>query len=133
MFFAVLHTITKKEDIILESAALLREWETAPDSWSDPSSDMSDIEKSKILHLLSQLHESDQFKIEENQRKIEETQGQMAEVLKNTRETTRLLNESLSQSAALQKQIAEMMRKIDEKDKVISDLRKKIQRYKQNN
>ena len=74
------------------------------------------------------------------QRKIEETQGRMAEVLKNTRETTRLLNESLSQSralqiqtAALQKQIAEMMRKIDEKDKVIYDLRKKVQRYKQNN
>ena len=100
---------------------------------SHPYSDMSDIEKSKILHLLSQLHESDQFKIEENQRKIEETQGRMAEVLKNTRETTRLLNESLSQSAALQKQIAEMMRKKDEKDKLISDLRKKIQRYKQNN
>ena len=93
---------------------------------SDPCSYMSDIEKSKLLYLLSQLHESDQ-------RKIEETQGRMAEVLKNTRETTRLLNESLSQSAALQKQIAEMMRKIDEKDKLISDLRKKIQRYKQNN
>ena len=64
------------------------------------------------LHLLSQLHESDQ-------QKLEETQGQIAEVLKNSRETTRLLNESLSQIAALQKQLAEMMRKIDEKDKVI--------------
>ena len=37
------------KDIILESAALLREWETAPDSWSDPYSDMSDIEKSKPI------------------------------------------------------------------------------------
>ena len=114
------------KDIILESAALLREWETAPDSWSDPYSDMSDIEKSKLLYLLSQLHESDQ-------RKLEETQGQMAEVLKNSRETTRLLNESLSQIAALQKQLAEMMRKIDQKDKVISDLRKEIQWYRENN
>ena len=70
------------KDIILESAALLREWETAPDSWSDPYSDMSDIEKSKLLYLLSQFHESDQRKLEENQRKLEETQGQMAEVLK---------------------------------------------------
>ena len=112
-----------KKDIILESAALLREWETAPDSWSDPYSDMSDIEKSKLLYLLSQLHESDQ-------RKLEETQGQMAEVLKNSRETTRLLNESLSQIAALQKQLAEMMRKLDQKDKIISDLREELQLYK---
>ena len=78
------------------------------------------------LHLLSQLHESDQ-------RKLEETQGQMAEVLKNSCETTRLLNESLSQIAALQKQLAEIMRKIDQKDKVISDLRKKILSYKNHN
>ena len=78
------------------------------------------------LHLLSQLHESDQ-------RKLEETQGQMVEVLKNSRETTRLLNESLSQTAALQKQLAEMMRKIDQKDKVISDLREELQLYKNHN
>ena len=71
------------------------------------------------LYLLSQLHESDQRKLEENQRKLEETQGQMAEVLKNSRETTRLLNESLSQTAALQKQLAEMMRKIDQKDNIL--------------
>ena len=73
---------------------------------------------------MSQLHEYDKQKFEENL-------SQKAEVLKNSRETICLLNESFSQITLLQKQFADLVRRKDQKDKIISDFRKKIQKSKE--
>lgn len=42
----------KENEKILESAQSLERWENTPTSWEDPYSDMSDIEKSKLIQLL---------------------------------------------------------------------------------
>ena len=115
----------EEKDKILESAALLRAWETAPDSWSDPYFDMSDIEKSKLLYMLSLRHDEDQKRHEEDCKRMDE-------LLASNRESVRLLNQSICETKSLQLQISDLLKKLEEKDSHIDNLTAELQLYKKN-
>lgn len=104
---------------ILESARLLERWENTPAPWEDPYSDMSDIEKSKlILYLMEQREE--QRKREESQQK------QIAELMRNSQQTTEKLDKYIQQISALMNQICELTRLLKQKDQEISDLKSRL-------
>jgi len=102
----------KENEKILELARILERWENTPTPYTDPYSDMSDIEKSKLILLL--MEQRDYL------RKLQEEMRQREE--KSSRERDALLQ----RIAELMEQICKLTKLIEERDRKISNLQSRL-------
>lgn len=103
---------SKENEKILASAWNLERWENTPTPYTDPYSDMSDIEKSKLIQLLieqrddlKRLLEETREREEKSSRKIEALLQRITELMDQICELTRLLNESKRENAKLKSRL----------------------------
>lgn len=103
---------SKENEKILASAWNLERWENTPTPYTDPYSDMSDIEKSKLIQLLMEQRDDQKRLLEETRereekssRKIEALLQRITELMDQICELTRLLNESKRENAKLKSRL----------------------------
>lgn len=103
---------SKENENILESAWNLERWENSPTPYTDPYSDMSDIEKSKLIQLLieqrddlKRLLEETREREEKSSRKIEALLQRITDLMDQICELTRLLQESRNENDKLKSRL----------------------------
>lgn len=113
---------SKENEKILESARILERWENIPTPWEDPYSDMSDIEKSKLIQLLMEQRDDQKRLLEEMRRREETLQKRVAE----------LIDVNSRRMESLTGQICELTRLLKEKEKENSKLQSRLDVAKRN-
>ena len=102
---------------ILESARILERWENTPTPFEDPYSDMSDMEKSKLIQLLIEQRDEAAGRemaalqnritelIDQNSRLMKQNSHHMECLMNQICELTRLLKEKENENARLQSRL----------------------------
>lgn len=98
---------------ILESARILERWENTPTPFEDPYSDMSDIEKSKLIQLLIEQRD-DLKRLLEEMRQREENSSRERDALQ--KRVTELMEVSSRRMECLMNQICELTKLLKEKE-----------------
>lgn len=98
---------------ILESARILERWENTPTPFEDPYSDMSDIEKSKLIQLLIEQRD-DLKRLLEEMRQREENSSREKDALQ--KRVTELMEVSSRRMECLMNQICELTKLLKEKE-----------------
>lgn len=113
----------KENEKILESAKNLERWENTPTPYTDPYSDMSDIEKSKLIQLLMEQLE-DQKRLLEDMRKREEESSRKNDALQQR--LTELIDQNSRQISSLMDQICELTRLLNESKRENDKLKSRL-------
>lgn len=107
---------SNENEKILESARILERWENTPTPYTDPYSDMNDIEKSKLIQLL--MDQRDEA------RRREEAASQESAALQNR--IIELIDRNSRQMEGLMDQICELTRLLKEKEKENARLQSRL-------
>lgn len=108
---------------VIESAKNLERWENTPTPYTDPYSDMSDIEKSKLIQLLMEQLE-DQKRLLEDMRKREEESSRKNDALQQR--LTELIDQNSRQISSLMDQICELTRLLNESKRENDKLKSRL-------
>lgn len=118
---------SKENEKILESSQILKRWEDTPTPWDDPYSDMSEMEKSKLIQLLIEQRDDTRRREEQASREREALQRRLTELMEqNSRQIADMTERHSCQIAGLMDQICELTKLLKEKEKENAKLKSRL-------